>query len=100
MKRPSTTFGSKNSVNKLTASQISQSSDTTTGTNLPKLIEPKEPETNLQTTIDQLAYQPVSTTNIKSISRPTAGSVDVKAMVLFNLDLNIVLILIFLLSFS
>lgn len=78
-KRPSAAFGSRNSINKMTASTSSDKGES----NLPKLSGlPSKDETQLAgEQLDQLASQPIATTNIRPISRPAPSTIDVKTMV-------------------
>lgn len=78
-KRPSAAFGSRSSINKMTASTSSDKGES----NLPKLSGQlsKDEAQQLPGDLDQLASQPIATTNLKPISRPAPSTVDVKTMV-------------------
>ena len=76
LKRPST-FGSKSSISSKLTSSITEKSESY----LPKLSSSKKEDDlqQLQSQIEQLTSQPITTTNFKPINRPS--SIDVKAMV-------------------
>lgn len=79
-KRPSAAFGSRSSINKMTASTSSDKGSESGPARLSSQPS-REDAQQLQSELDQLASQPIATTNLKPISRPTASTIDVKTMV-------------------